>query len=94
MIADGRCLNRHRAGFPGVPLCTRIGTTATLLDSVGKKTRAVSRSSMTAGLAAAIGACRSAAEEHAIARGEFCQLVIARAVSLHFPPSLSSRHRY
>lgn len=68
-------------GFPGVPLCVATGRSGTLLDSVGKKARAVNAVLGELRIAEGVSAAPERAEEHARShRGEYA-VVTARAVS-------------
>ena len=68
-------------GLPGVPLCVVSGRRGTLLDSVGKKARAVEEILRGLGLDATISALPERSEAHALThRGRYA-VVTARAVS-------------
>lgn len=69
------------AGFPGVPLCIATGFKGTLIDSVGKKARAVEEFIGELGLSERSLALPMRAEELARMRFETYRLVVARAVA-------------
>ncbi len=68
-------------GLPGVPLCVVGGRQGVLLDSVGKKARAVQDLLETAGVAHEVRASAERAEEHALDHPGRYAVVTARAVS-------------
>ena len=68
-------------GFPGVPLCVACRRHGILLDSVGKKARAVNTVLDGLGLGEAVQAVHERAEDHARHSGAFYAVVTARAVA-------------
>ena len=68
-------------GFPGVPLCLASGREGVLIDSVGKKARAVDEILAELGMASRIRTISIRAEEAAAQDGARFAVVTARAVS-------------
>ena len=68
-------------GLPGVPLCVVSGRRGTLLDSVGKKARAVDEILHGLALDGTISALPLRSEQHALTHGHRYAVVTARAVS-------------
>jgi 16S rRNA (guanine527-N7)-methyltransferase len=68
-------------GFPGVVLCLASTRDGILLDSVGKKARAVNTAISALGATETIRALPERAEEHARSHGQEYAVVTARAVS-------------
>ena len=69
------------AGFPGIPLALASGRTALLLDSVGKKARAVEQFVRDSGLERTIAVWPRRAEEIDLESAGLAGMVVARAVS-------------
>ncbi len=69
------------AGFPGIPLALATGRSALLLDSVGKKARAVEQFLVDAGLGGHVKVRPSRAEEIDSEMSRRANIVVARAVS-------------
>ena len=68
-------------GFPGVPLCISANRDGVLLDSVGKKARAVNHVLLSMGYTQGIVALPERAEDHAMHHRSGYAVVTARAVS-------------
>lgn len=68
-------------GFPGVPLCVTSGRSGVLLDSVGKKARAVNQILTKLRLDSRIVAVHERAEEHACHKRGTYSVITVRAVS-------------
>lgn len=69
------------AGYPGIPLAIMTGRPVLLIDSVGKKVKAVDDFVRELGLVRTVEACQIRAEELARERGARFVVVTARAVA-------------
>ena len=79
---EGPCLDMGTgAGFPGIPLCLCSERHFTLLDSVGKKVRAVSSFIEPLGIASRCEVVQDRVESFAAARPRAYAVVTARAMS-------------
>lgn len=79
---DGELLDLGTGGgFPGVPLCILTGRHGTLLDSVRKKTEAVNRALIEAGLSDVADTAWARAEDWATGHVASYAVVTARAVA-------------
>ena len=68
-------------GFPGIPLAVATGRSVDLVDSVGKKTKALDRIIEKLGLSATVRTYNGRIEELALDRPEHYALVTARALT-------------